>query len=195
MENMTKRVRQEYQELFNRLKTDALSELLRQEELNGGERQAIKEIANLPHPIEADIHQIRQVCLNCRSGFLEYVFQIKKIGDRARSLIELIDRNDFDDETVSEISEQIRHPFPEKESYDLNKIEAMLHENTLMLKHVVSGVDLTLKSRCPECYGDLIAVIVDNRGKNELRLKCRQQTNEQCRRYDWYMRDVDQITN
>lgn len=186
----TDQIRQRYQDLFDRLRGEVLRELLRRPELSDGERQAIQRIALLPHPIEADVSQIKQVCKECSSGVLECVFQISEIGDRARSLIRLIEDSDLENEEISSLSEQIRHIPPERESYDLDTIGNMLRLNSMMLSQVAARVDRTLKGRCPECNGDVIEVIVESKGKKELRLRCRQQTSDACRSYDWYIQDV-----
>ena len=47
-------------------------------------------------------------------------------------------------------------------------------------------IDIIIKAQCPYCMGDLVQVIVGN----ELRLRCKGQTNSECRNVDWHIGNV-----
>ena len=176
-------IMESYNELYSRLKTEGLDNLLENDKFDEYGKRALKIIAQLPHPNEVGLGEIRKICEECSRGCLELVFQIAGIGELAREILNLAEKTkEFHIEPITEIPQ-----------YEPESINDMLNWNNNMMLKMSFGInrllrqtDINLKGRCPSCHGDLVEVIV----QNELRLRCKQQIKSDCRNVDWFIQDL-----
>jgi hypothetical protein len=174
-----------YNELYIRLKTVGLDNLLENDKFDEYGKRALRIIAQLPHPNEIGLGEIRNICKECSRGSLELLFQIAGIGELSREILKI----------AEETGEYHFEPITELPQYDPESITGMLDWNNNMMLRMSSSInrllrqsDINLKGRCPFCHGDLVEVIV----QNELRLRCKQQIKSDCRNIDWFIQDLQQ---
>lgn len=179
------KILESYKELYNRLKKEGLDKLLENDKFDEHGKKAIKIIAQLPHPNELGIGEIRKICEECLRGNLESVSSIASIRGLARDILKLAEKTE----------EYHIEPIAELPQYDPGSVIDMLNWNNNMMYMMSSSInkltrqlDINLKGRCPFCHGDLVEVIVDD----ELRLRCAQQNKSDCQDTEWFIQDLEQ---
>ena len=179
-----------YRELYNRLKSVGFDYIIEKGRFDEYRLKALRIIAQLPHPAEVDLEQIRDICKECSSGSLEILFPVADIGNLARQM--LIQMDQTEDHYVKPIEYPLSYN-PESVTEMLQWNNNMMLNFSLNLNRLLRQTDINLKGRCPFCNGDLVEVICFNtqRQKNELRVRCKQQLKQECRNSDWYMQDVE----
>ncbi len=83
-----------YSELYTLLKTEGFDNLLESDKLDVYSKRALKIIVQLPHPNEVGLAEIKRICYECSRGSLELVFQIAGIGELAREILQLAEKNE-----------------------------------------------------------------------------------------------------
>lgn len=174
-------IRRRYADLYRRLKAEAVSAIERIEAPDNVKQELVKRVSSLPHPAVASLLDIREVCSECVSDKLEWLY--KYFGNEAKGI--LGDISELSDIEELEISAP---PRPERWNIeDVGEMLAWTNEIQLyqlrLLAATRRAADITLKGRCPTCGSDLMIVIAKDK---ELRLRCR---NPSCKK-EWLIQDV-----
>ncbi len=177
-------IKQRYADLYHRLKAEAVAAIEKIDATSNVKQELIERVSKLPHPTVASLIDIHGVCSECVSGKLEWLY--KYFGNEAKSILS-------DLSELSELLELAISAPPRPERLGMEEVgemlawtnEAQMYQLEL-LKALWRVTDITLKGRCPNCGGDLIAVIVKDK---ELHLRCR---NSNCKK-EWFIQDVSPV--
>jgi hypothetical protein len=179
----------DYARLYAMLKAGAIP-ALDQMGVHGRTREEILEIIRwLPHPSVASALDIADVCRQCTSGKLEYLYRF--FGRQAR---EILDELPEETRRMPEVFPQPPTPSEERGTRDavemLDWTNRSIYRLSLMTRQIATAVDIVMKAQCPSCSNDMVTVIVGS----ELRLRCRGQTKPECRKVDWLIGSVSPQT-
>lgn len=174
-------LRERYRHLYRRLKAEVVDALEEARPPQTVKKEIIRIVSNFPHPEVASVRDILEVCRECVSGKLEYLY--RRFGEEAKAILNEI--------RVAE-GQYGRPPVP-SERYEVRDAVNMLawtnrtlYDMTFALDGIKKATDIILKGQCPFCHGDLVMAIFND----ELRLRCKSRTNTNCRKVDWYVGKV-----
>ena len=180
-------IRKKYELLYKRLKSEGINYLERPQIPDDAKEEIARIIRDLPHPRVASIWDIADVCRECTSGKLEYLYGF--FGKDASQLRQEIE-NVYPEERKDGVLLPPSVPAEETSIQDLARMIGWSNEILLgsysMLRKIGRATDIILKGQCPYCMGDLVEVIVSS----ELRLRCKSQTKPACRSVDWLLGNV-----
>jgi hypothetical protein len=185
---MNPQIKERYGKLYRRLKS-TVPDLLEEERVpNGIRRQILTVVSNLPHPSVANLRDIRDVCLICKAGVLEYFYHHirEEVDELCRMIIDVLKEEAVEPFAVP--------PSPER-PYDLQSIGMMLYwanRNISSIHNIVTKIlgltDITLKGQCPYCDGPLVVFVDLN--SNELRIQCKNKPQRECSKAIWIIQQV-----
>ena len=198
-----------YRELYERSKSlddqtrrkiiEKISQLMvrRQIPLNIG-LFIMRFLINPPHPLRVSPRELRLISNFMRHPSVrdllpgEFVNGFDRIYEASRYLVE-----EFPE--VPELREETPELKIPSSRYIISMItqtHERVHELYLLSRkvyEVVTGVsktvDIILKGQCPFCGGDLVEVIVNN----ELRLRCKRGTYDECKKWDWVIGTIRKV--
>jgi hypothetical protein len=186
-------LRRIYEQIYQSLRSrgvETLAAYVKERGLDEYALNAIRTLASLPDPRLVTRREAAAIASECISRYLEFCYQTENIGELARQLRDLLERepNQLLDVPLSIIPRAL----------ELSEAENLLRSNNTMLLNLTTAVgklatavDIDLKGQCPHCHGPLVEVLVDAGGANrELRLRCKQQSKAACRSVDWYLQDA-----
>jgi hypothetical protein len=174
-------IRERYRRLYQKIKSKIMDALDEARVPDPVREEIIEITSNLPHPRVASVEDIEEACKACVSGKLEYLYRY--FGKDASDILN----------EIRDVIEKCERPPIPSERHEINDAINMLtwtnkriFEMTFALQRIEGATDIILKSQCPYCHEDMVAVLVED----ELRLRCKGQTKPECRDVDWYICNV-----